>query len=198
MKLTTRQAYELLEKHGSYITEILAGAKIASLGYPLTRPFSPDSGAAMINAVRRGRIEAVSVPPERLRMRRLSIRRFRECLKIETERATLLDEMARLSRYRERLRKKATSAQNTRDMDRISLRFGPLEDRNKELAEKSATLWHAVLALDAAELTDRDLLREQRRVGRGSAWLERVITHLAESHLGVDIDEGAGCKVVRR
>jgi hypothetical protein len=144
----------------------------------------------MMNAVRRGRIEAVSVPPERLRMRRLSIRRFRECLKIETERATLLDEMARLSRYRERLRKKATSAQNTRDIDRISLRFGPLEDRNKELTEKSATLWHAVLALDAAELTDRDLLREQRRVGRGSAWLERVMTHLAESHLGVDIDEG--------
>jgi hypothetical protein len=123
-------------------------------------------------------------------MRRLSARRFRECLKIETERAALMDEMARLSRYRERLRKKAASAQNTRDIERISLGFGPLEDRNKELAEKRATLWHAVLALDGAELTDRDLLREQSRVGRGSAWLDRVMTHLAESHLGVDIDEG--------
>jgi hypothetical protein len=123
-------------------------------------------------------------------MRRLSARRFRECLKIETERAFLLDEMVRLIRSRERLRKKPASAKNTQDMERISLRVGPLEDRNKELAEKSATLWHAVLALDGAELTDRDLLREQSRVGRGSAWLDRVMMHLEKSHLGVDVDEG--------
>ena len=101
----------------------------------------------------------------------------------------MLDELARLSRYCERLRKKAASAQNTLDIERISLRFGPLEDRNRELAEKRATLWHAVLALDGAELTNWDLLREQRRVGRGWAWLDRVLTHLAESHLGVDVDE---------
>jgi hypothetical protein len=144
----------------------------------------------MMNAAHGNRTEAVGVPPKRLRMRRLSIRRFRECLKIETERATLLDEMARLSRSRERLRKKPASAKNTRDMERISLKFGPLEDRNKELAERVAILWHAVLALDGAELTDWDLLREERRVGCGSAWLDRVMTHLAESHLGVDIDEG--------
>jgi hypothetical protein len=143
----------------------------------------------MMNAVRRGRIEAVSVPPKRLRMRRLSARRFRECLKIETERAALLDEMVRLIRSRERLRKKPASAKNTQDIERISLRVGLLEDRNKELAEKRATLWHAVLVLDGAELTDRDLLREERRVGRGWAWLDRVMAHLGEGHLGVDIDE---------
>ncbi len=144
----------------------------------------------MMNAARRGRIAAVGVPPERLRMRRLSIRRFRECLKIETERAALLDEMARLIRSRERLRKKTASAKNTQDIETISLRFGPLEDRNKELAEKKSTLWHAVLALDGAELTNWDLLKEQERVGRGRQWLDRVMKHLEESHLGVDIDEG--------
>jgi hypothetical protein len=116
--------------------------------------------------------------------------RFRECMKVEAERATLMDEMARLSRYHERLRKKTASAQNTRDIERISLRFGPLEDRNKELAEKKSTLWHAVLALDGAELTSWDVLREQERVGRGTQWLDRVMKHLEESHLGVDIDEG--------
>ena len=116
--------------------------------------------------------------------------RFRECMKVEAERATLMDEMARLGRYRERLRKKSASAQNTGDIERISLRFGPLEDRNKELAEKRATLWHAVLALDGAELTSWDVLREQERVGRGTQWLDRVMKHLEESHLGVDIDEG--------
>jgi hypothetical protein len=123
-------------------------------------------------------------------MRRLSAMRFRECMKVEAERATLMDEMARLSRYRERLRKKAASAQNNRDIERISLRFGPLEDRNKELAEKKSTLWHAVLALDGAELTSWDVLREQERVGRGREWLDRVMKHLEESHLGVDIGEG--------
>jgi hypothetical protein len=116
--------------------------------------------------------------------------RFRECMKVEAERATLMDEMARLSRYHERLRKKTASTQNTRDIERVSLRFGPLEDRNKELAEKRATLWHAVLALDGAELTSWDVLREQERVGRGRQWLDRVMKHLEESHLGVDIDEG--------
>jgi hypothetical protein len=116
--------------------------------------------------------------------------RFRECMKVEAERATLMDEMARLSRYRERLSKETASAQNTWDIERISLRFGPLEDRNKELAEKKSTLWHAVLALDGAELTNWGLLREQERVGRGREWLDRVMKHLEESHLGVDIDEG--------
>jgi hypothetical protein len=169
-------------------TKDLQAQKAPLSTIPLPGRFSADCGAAVMNAVRRGRIEAVGVP-ERLRMRRLSIRRFRECLKIEAERATLLDEMARLSRSRERLRKKAASVQNTRNIDRISLRFGPLEDRNRELAEKGAILWHAVLALDAAELTDWNLLREQRCVGRGSAWLGRVMRHLAKSHLGVDVDE---------
>ena len=122
-------------------------------------------------------------------MRRLSKRRFRECVKIETERASLMDKMIRLMESHRRLKKNPPSTKNTRAMERAGSAIGVLEDKNKELAEKSNALWHAVLALDGSELSSPEILKEQSEVWQGIQWLDRITKRLALDLLAWDSRE---------
>jgi hypothetical protein len=110
-------------------------------------------------------------------------------MKIEAERAPLMDKMLRLIKSYERLKKLPASPKNTLAMKRTGSAIGKLEDKNKELAEKSNVLWRAVLTLDGLELSSPEILKEQSEVWQGIKWLERITKRLALDLLAWDSRE---------
>jgi len=113
-------------------------------------------------------------------MRRLSIIRFREAHKLKEQRGLVIVGMDRLIRTHQHLKKEPPATENALAMEQIGAIIGTLEDENKDLAERVAVLWNAVLALDALELSNTEVLLEQWYVQDGYDYLERIRRRIVE------------------
>jgi hypothetical protein len=115
-------------------------------------------------------------------MNRLSANRILEMKSLDEERVPLMTGMLLLIHAHEHLKNSVPRPEeNTLAMKQIQSIIGPMEDRNKALSQESGDLRRAVLELDGAELSSREIAREQSNVATGIDWLDRSSRRLAAS-----------------
>lgn len=127
----------------------------------------------------------------------ISIQRFREYYKIEEERSDLMHGMGLLSHARRHLEKDPLGGgECLLAMKQMDSLIGPMENRNRDLAEKGSYLWNAILELDGAELTSPEIDKALSDAQLGVEWLDRLTNRVCSGDCGPEGQEEARSRLV--